>query len=201
MGVIIKGFDKPKDCLGCPFLSKLEEASVGSEGLYKKIGFCKFASDIMPDLEDPWHDIKWLFTHTEDWCPITQINETTAPCNPSSDCISREALKDQFKGLFDLKYLPILQKKLLGIIDNAQAVETFTLEDMQNNFDLGAMAENGKHDTSKGKWIPMNPDCRGYSDYFKCSICGAYIYPRSAEKELDYNGCPYCFADMRGEEE
>ena len=44
----------------------------------------------------------------------------------------------------------------------------------------------------------MNPDCRGYSDYFKCSICGAYIYPNIPEKELDYNGCPYCFADMRG---
>lgn len=51
----------------------------------------------------------------------------------------------------------------------------------------------------QGKWIPMNPDCRGYSDYFKCSICGAYIYPNNVEKELDYNGCPYCFADMRGD--
>ena len=49
----------------------------------------------------------------------------------------------------------------------------------------------------KGEWIPMNPDCRGYSDYFKCSICGAYIYPHTPEKELDYNGCPYCFADMQ----
>ena len=52
----------------------------------------------------------------------------------------------------------------------------------------------------QGKWIPMNPDCRGYSDYFKCSRCGAYIYPNIPEKELDYNGCPYCFADMRQEE-
>ena len=74
MSVIINGFDKPEDCLGCPFLSKLEEISVGSNGLYKKIGHCKFASEIMPDLEDPWHDMEWLYTHTEEWCPITQIN-------------------------------------------------------------------------------------------------------------------------------
>lgn len=75
MSVIIKKFDKPEDCLSCPFLSKLEEISVGSNGLYKKIGHCKFAPDIMPDLEDPWHDMEWLYTHTEEWCPITQINE------------------------------------------------------------------------------------------------------------------------------
>ena len=74
MSVIIKGFDKPEDCLGCPFLSKLTEVSAG-DGLYKKIGYCKFASVIMPDLEDPWHDVEWLLTHTEEWCPITQVNE------------------------------------------------------------------------------------------------------------------------------
>lgn len=75
MSVIIKGINKPEACLGCPFLSKLTEISVGNDGLYMKAGYCKFAHDIMPDLEDPWHNIKWLNTNTEDWCPITQIDE------------------------------------------------------------------------------------------------------------------------------
>ncbi len=60
-------------------------------------------------------------------------------------------------------------------------------------------AQAVKPERAKGEWIPMSTDCRGYSESFKCSICGAYIYPRCAEKELDYNGCPYCFADMRGD--
>ena len=59
-------------------------------------------------------------------------------------------------------------------------------------------AQAAKSERSKGEWIPVNPDCRGYPEYFKCSICGAHIYTSGAEKELDYNGCPYCFADMRG---
>lgn len=75
MAVKIEFFDKPEDCLACPFLSKLEEFSVGTDGLYKKVGYCKFAQVIRPDLEDPWRDLKWLFNNTETWCPITQIKE------------------------------------------------------------------------------------------------------------------------------
>lgn len=52
----------------------------------------------------------------------------------------------------------------------------------------------------QGEWIPMSTDSRGYSESFKCSICGAYIYPRCLVKELDYNGCPYCGAAMRTED-
>lgn len=52
----------------------------------------------------------------------------------------------------------------------------------------------------KGTWIGIDKDSRGYCDGFKCSNCGAYIYPRSCEKELDYPSCPYCLADMSDEE-
>lgn len=87
-------------------------------------------------------------------------------------------------------------RNVMYLIDNAQAVP---LPSEQIAWEQGYKAglAQGKQDRTKGEWIPMNPDCRGYSDYFKCSICGAYIYPNIPEKELDYNGCPYCFADMQ----
>lgn len=61
--------------------------------------------------------------------------------------------------------------------------------------------EEGKNTRLQGKWIGKDRDSRGYCDCFECSNCGAYIYPHCLEKELDYNGCPYCFADMRGDKE
>lgn len=97
---------------------------------------------------------------------------------PTCDLISREALKEH-KVYSEERHeyvVPVYN------IDNAQPVDAIV-----NTIEV----------RTKGEWIPMNPDCRGYSDYFKCSICGAYIYPNIPEKELDYNGCPYCFADMR----
>ena len=103
------------------------------------------------------------------------------PYNPTDDLISREALKKELNSRpFPQDYSTTL---LLGtfneLIDNAPAVEA----------------------RPQGEWIPMSTDCRGYSESFKCSICGAYIYPRCLEKELDYNLCPYCGADMKGSEE
>ena len=98
----------------------------------------------------------------------------------SDDLISREALKKELNSRpFPQDYSTTL---LLGtfneLIDNAPAVEA----------------------RPQGEWIPMSTDCRGYSESFKCSICGAYIYPRYLEKELDYNFCPYCGADTGDEE-
>lgn len=102
----------------------------------------------------------------------------------SDDLISREALKEKLQARYDNgeedfdKGYNIGLEAAIDLIDNAPAVEA----------------------NPQGEWIPMSTDCRGYSESFKCSICGAYIYPRCLEKELDYNLCPYCGADMRGEE-
>lgn len=114
----------------------------------------------------------------------------------NGDLISREALKEDFKER------NIWNPEIISAIDNAPSVD---LKDIyqEGHYDghIEGYTKAINEERPQGKWIPMNPDCRGYSDYFKCSICGAYIYPRNAEKELDYNGCPYCFADMRGKEE
>ena len=91
----------------------------------------------------------------------------------NNDLISREALKKALNEMFDTVEV-MLFDDIIATIDNAPTVKP-----------------------NQGEWIGINRDCRGYCDCFKCSICGAYIYPYSVEKELDYNGCPYCFADMR----
>ena len=116
-----------------------------------------------------------------DYVNVTELAEAIAngiSYNPSGDCISREALMKEFSHHLvdsDILYVGEVKER----IKRAQPVP----------------------ERIQGEWIPINLDCRGYPEYFKCSICGAHIYTSGAEKELDYNGCPYCFADMRGEEE
>ena len=45
----------------------------------------------------------------------------------------------------------------------------------------------------KGEWI-REPNC-----YYRCSVCGEH-YP-SFRDDMDYNFCPNCGADMRGEKD
>ena len=55
------------------------------------------------------------------------------------------------------------------------------------------------NEPKKGEWIKVNPEIRGYTDYFRCSACLAIIQLGCLTKECDYIFCPYCKADMRGE--
>lgn len=41
-------------------------------------------------------------------------------------------------------------------------------------------------------FTPVNKDCRGYTNSFKCNSCGALIYTAEYSKEIDFNYCPYC---------
>ena len=124
----------------------------------------------------------------------------------NGDLISREALKKEIDtwGCNDFDKYDFLEA-----IDNAPTVNySFYQEAYQTGYEEGHKEGykqaiiDGKTNYSRpqGEWIGINRDCRGYCDTFKCSICGAYIYPYTVVKELDYNGCPYCFADMRGAE-
>lgn len=117
------------------------------------------------------------------------------PYDDSGDLISREALKTELNSRpFPQDYSTTL---LLGVfnelIDNAPTVPTFTLEDMQNNWDDGAAHEAAKHDREKGEWIIVKDE--KYGDNVKCPFCG---------KELagtDLNFCCKCGADMRGDKD
>ena len=44
----------------------------------------------------------------------------------------------------------------------------------------------------KGKWIPVAPDTRGYTNQFECPHCGSFVHLGTYEKECDYDYCPYC---------
>ena len=84
------------------------------------------------------------------------------------------------------------------LIDNAPTVDIWKIR--QEASENGFKKAESLYKKPQGKWIGKGRDSRGYCDCFECSNCGAYIYPITFEKELDYNGCPYCFADMRGED-
>lgn len=41
-------------------------------------------------------------------------------------------------------------------------------------------------------FTPVNKDCRGYTNCFKCTKCGANIYTADYSRGLEYSFCPYC---------
>ena len=89
----------------------------------------------------------------------------------NNDLISRNALKE------DLESIPIRNQNVdwvCGIITAIERVEkidsvpeVFTLEEMQNNFDLGAASEAAKHD-----WIPIKMRPGTDEEYEEFSLCG-----------------------------
>lgn len=48
-----------------------------------------------------------------------------------------------------------------------------------------------------GKWIKINPESRGYAEFFRCSNCLSNVQLSYWGKECEYDYCPNCGADMR----
>ena len=46
--------------------------------------------------------------------------------------------------------------------------------------------------TISSLFTPVNKDCRGYTNCFKCAKCGANIYTADYSKACEFNFCPYC---------
>ena len=119
-------------------------------------------------------------------CPKIKVR----PYNYSGDCISREALKAK---MFDIPKPKEGETFWDGVdtvgnlIDNAPPIEVFTLEDMQNNYDLGATSEAAKHDRLHGEWIDRMAD----KGYVECPFCHKQITGG------DLNFCVKCGADFR----
>lgn len=44
------------------------------------------------------------------------------------------------------------------------------------------------------KFIPLDPDSRGYTETFTCKNCRARITVYCSQKYLEYDFCPYCGA-------
>lgn len=51
----------------------------------------------------------------------------------------------------------------------------------------------------RGRWIPIMPDCRGYTEGFECSYCKNMTYLHCCEKDCDYEYCPNCGSYNGGE--
>ena len=51
----------------------------------------------------------------------------------------------------------------------------------------------------KGKWIPYNPDEKGFANHFQCSECSVWQKMEVPHKTHDFDFCPNCGADMRKE--
>ena len=52
-----------------------------------------------------------------------------------------------------------------------------------------------------GRWIAENRDNRGYADCYTCTNCNCYTYTYTLMKDCEYDYCPNCGADMRGDTE
>lgn len=53
----------------------------------------------------------------------------------------------------------------------------------------------------KGRWQICGKDAKGHSDTFECSECGCLVSYAYYVPDCDYQFCPHCGADMRGEED
>lgn len=54
--------------------------------------------------------------------------------------------------------------------------------------------------TRHGKWMPVEPDSRGFTFRFTCSVCGGYTTYYEDANGCDYDYCPNCGAKMDLEE-
>ena len=88
-----------------------------------------------------------------------------------SDLISRERLINEWDDLgrrYAMPTTPI----------HKRAFREFPSADVRENISI--------------KFIPLNADCRGYTETFRCSKCGCDITASYVMKELDYDFCPWC---------
>lgn len=50
-----------------------------------------------------------------------------------------------------------------------------------------------------GKWIPFNPDEKGFANHIQCSECSAWQKMEVPHKTHDFDFCPSCGVYMREE--
>ena len=91
---------------------------------------------------------------------IANAIRDSKPYDDSGDLISRSALREEIVKLCEHinanNGITVPTLAFTRIINNAQAVEVFTLEDMQNNYDLGAASEAARHDRPNDEWMSLD---------------------------------------------
>ena len=134
------------------------------------------------------------------------FNDGYAKCvtdneRPQGDCISREAVRSEIwkervekdEGC-NSEYIRGL-KTAIGFINNAQAVEAYTPEQVNELVDLNKKLPEEK---PKGKWINHRNDC-GHN-IADCSLCGKTMQWHDEDGDGIPRYCWYCGADMRTKE-
>lgn len=51
---------------------------------------------------------------------------------------------------------------------------------------------------ARGKWLPSDTDCRGYTFQFECNMCRSKVSFPTMQCRCGYDFCPYCAAVMEG---
>ena len=85
----------------------------------------------------------------------------------------------------------------ISFIDNAPTVETFTKDEYEGAYLRGYVDSAKANERPKGEWIlvhPLQPDDNGA---YMCSECKTGDYYITENTKF----CPFCGADMRGEQE
>lgn len=99
----------------------------------------------------------------------TQTNADSTQIN-TLDCVSRKSVIDAIMGQYPDAHYPQWYVKIIEKLPSAQP------------------------ERKRGRWIEKE------NSPFYCSVCGTYQYSASWEiKNKEYNFCPRCGADMRGE--
>lgn len=131
---------------------------------------------------------------------LREIIRNGTPYNPSGDCISREALKEQVKNeVCEVCFTSPEERQCSPncklctykeLIDNAPPVV-----DCKNCDGYEAGYSAGMRDTERtqGEWIIIKSPLSNET-IVKCDKCGDEFIGNDVE---DYNFCPNCGADMR----
>lgn len=94
--------------------------------------------------------------------------------------------------------MTISEKKMQIVIDNYFKsecdVNTSIRQAFEKGFSLGVKKVASEPKTKTGKWVMPNKELTD-RPMAECSICGWYVNPKWAD---DYNFCPNCGIDMRG---
>lgn len=109
--------------------------------------------------------------------------------------IDADALKRKFRnvneGVFQMS-------RIYELIDNAPTVEEITNEDIQQaikeGFANGYEMAKAKFERPTGEWVILDGGDRG------CPFCNTATGRESNASLVFFNYCPYCGADMRGED-
>ena len=136
------------------------------------------------------------------------VKTTATPYNPSGDAISREALKEQINATdFDFgdyyDNTEEIRKRVCEAIDNAQAIEHSLLplageadNAYMRGYEVGKAEGILKASTRpQGEWIIIKSPLSNET-IVKCDKCGDEFIGNDVE---DYNFCPICGADMKGD--